>query len=768
MTRTSGVQLVGAGFLAAGLIVSASAPAEESGGGVLDEIVVTATKRVEKLQDVPVAVTVITNEQIEVRGYTNYADYLNSVPNVWMQDIGPGQTQLYIRGLVAQGGGGFPVASYFGEAVTSILTNNGGFANLRLVDIDRVEVLRGPQGTLFGANSLAGVIRVVPNAPDVTKILANVDVRGWATAHSGDSSGHVDGMLNMPIVTDKFALRLVGYKDNIAGYIDNVVPEAADFDYSAALGAPPGTLVIPGNPPFTHKDINSLETWGARVSGLWTPTDKLKIDFSYAAQGVTLDSEPAVQPSVGLYEVSRSLDQFEPGLNKEDERLSQLVVNYSFGGATLTSASSYIQVQRSQNRDIGFLAAASGLGNQPWGFHDSSDGDAFTQEFRLASNGDAALKWLVGAFYSSSQFNVSQFVPDYSCPTCLPTVLAGQDFAFTTLGATNAQKQRQKSIFAEVGYDFSPEWTLGLGGRYLKDYIEAFSPALDGFLAGGPVAAAPPVGGDNSVFNPSAYVRYKPTASQTYYVQAARGFRSGTVNQPLSYDSNGPCADTAAELGIQPFSDPDKLWTYELGLKSTWADGRVGTNVAVFHQKWDGVQLGTSQPCAFNGVVNGGDASGNGAEVEFNMRFASMWSANLSASYVHNEFDSVTPNLGYAEGDRVPGAPEQNASAGLQYGFSAGSNWSGYVRGDWVYVGKVHFKFGQGDTANDLVQGGYGQGNLRLAFRREALSLELFCRNLMDKRAAEATGDPAQNNLIYLVRPREIGVELRYGFGGGG
>ncbi|HZF14604.1 MAG TPA: TonB-dependent receptor [Steroidobacteraceae bacterium] len=770
MTRTAGVQLVCAGFLAAGLLVSAVASAEESAGGVgvLDEIVVTATKRVERLQDVPVAVTVITGEQIEARGYTNYADYLNSVPNVWMQDIGPGQTQLYIRGLVAQGGGGFPVASYFGEAVTSILTNNGGFANLRLVDIERVEVLRGPQGTLFGANSLAGVIRIVPNAPDLTKMQANVDVRGWATAHSGDISGHVDGMLNMPIVTDKFALRLVGYKDDIAGYINNVVPAAPDFDYSAALGAPPGTLVIPGNPAFTHKDINSLETWGARVSGLWTLTDKLKIDFSYAAQGVTLDSEPTVQPSVGLYEVSRSLDQFERGLNKEDERLSQLVVNYSFGGATFTSASSYIQVQRSQKRDIGFLAAASGLGNQPWGFHDSSDGEAFTQEFRLASNGDAALQWLVGAFYSSSQFNVSQFVPDYSCPTCLPTVLAGQDFAFTTLGATNAAKQRQKSIFAEASYDFSPAWTLGLGGRYLKDYIEAFSPALDGFLAGGPIDAAPPVGGDNSVFNPSAYVRYKPTASQTYYLQAARGFRSGTVNQPLSYDPNGPCADTAAELGIQPFSDPDKLWTYELGLKSTWADGRVGTNVAVFHQKWDGVQLGTSQPCAFNGVVNGGDASGNGAEVEFSMRLATMWSANLSASYVHNEFDSVTPNLGYAEGDRVPGAPEQNASAGLQYGFSAGSSWTGYVRGDWVYVGKVHYNFGQGATAIDLVQGGYGQGNLRLAFRREALSLELFCRNLMDKRAAEATGDPAQNNLIYLIRPREIGVELRYGFGGGG
>src|SRR6185437_16517774 len=141
---------------------------EEKAGPIrLEEIVVTATKRSQTLQDVPVAVTAISSEEIAARGFTNYSDYINTVPNMFMQDTGPGAAQIYIRGLVAQGGSGFPVATYFGETVTSVLTNNGGFANLRLVDIDRVEVLRGPQGTLFGANSLAGVLRIVPNAPDL-------------------------------------------------------------------------------------------------------------------------------------------------------------------------------------------------------------------------------------------------------------------------------------------------------------------------------------------------------------------------------------------------------------------------------------------------------------------------------------------------------------------------------------------------------------------------------------------------------------------------
>ncbi|MDB6087341.1 MAG: hypothetical protein JWN85_125 [Gammaproteobacteria bacterium] len=174
-------------------VAQAQESAEEKSGPIrLEEIVVTATKRPETLQDVPVAVTAITSADIQSHGFTNYADYVNTVPNMWMQDLGPGQTQIYIRGLVAQGGSGFPVATYFGEAVTSVLTNNGGFANMRLVDIDRVEVLRGPQGTLFGANSLAGVLRVVPNAPDLTDFQASVDARGWSTAHSGSGSDHFE------------------------------------------------------------------------------------------------------------------------------------------------------------------------------------------------------------------------------------------------------------------------------------------------------------------------------------------------------------------------------------------------------------------------------------------------------------------------------------------------------------------------------------------------------------------------------------------------
>ena len=737
---------------------------ESTGGGKLEEVLVTATKRTESLIDVPVAVTAITADEIATRGYTNYADYLNSVPNLWMQDVGPGRTQLYIRGLVAQGGSGFPVATYFGEAVTSVVTNGGGFANLRLVDIDRIEVLRGPQGTLFGANSLAGVIRIVPAAPNLSDLQVNTDARGWSTAHSDGLSEHLEGVVNLPIVNDKLALRLVAYQDRISGFIDNVVPAAAPFDYSAAFGAPAGTLVIPGHDAFTRKDTNSEDVWGARAAVTFAPIEPLRIDLSFAAQGVTLNAEPPAQPAVGPYEVQRPLDLYERGKTKEDERIGQLVVNYDWSAATLTSATGYTQQSRFSGEDIGFLAVQAGLGPQLWSLDARSKGTDFTEEVRLQSRGKDPLQWLVGLFYSNSQFDLSQVVPDYSCPTCLPEVLFGQNFAIETIGSPIGEKQRQQSAFADLSYDFTPHWTVGVGGRYLRDYVEAFSPAAEGLLVGGLQPASPPFGGENSIFNPSGYIRYKPSADTMAYLQAARGFRSGSANQALSYDPNGPCGATAPALGIRPLSDPDKLWTYELGLKSAWADQRIATNIAVFHQKWNGVQLATSQPCGFQGVVNGGDASGNGVELEMTARLTRAWNANLSASWVHNEFDTVTPGLGFTSGDRVPGAPEENASAGLQYNFLFGNGWGGFARGDYVYVGNVHYQFGQGAGAEAFIQGGYAQGNVRLALQREKLSIEIFGNNITDKRAAEATGDPAQNGYVYLIRPREVGLELRYAF----
>jgi iron complex outermembrane receptor protein len=767
----------GAMYIASfGPAFSQEAQDNKSPDASITEIVVTATKRSERLEDVPIAISDITASDIAARGFTNYADYLNTVPGVSMQDLGPGKDQIYIRGIVATGGVDFPVATYFGEAVTSLVANNGGFANMRLVDIDHVEVLRGPQGTLFGANSLAGVIRTMPAMPNLNDFQVNLDTRGWSTAHSSDGSAHVEGVVNLPLIDDRLAIRLVGYQDYIAGYINNVVPAAAANDVSAIAGIaltgaplPAGTVVVPGHPAFSRDDTNSEDTWGARTSLRFKPLDQLTVDLSYAQQSVLLNAQPGVQQAIGPYDVQRPLDQYQRAFNREDLDIGQFVVSYDWSAATLTSATSYTQLKISDDEDVSYLLPV--LGPPLWALDQQSKAGTFVEEIRLQSRGNSPLQWLVGLYYDNATTGFSQNVPDFSCPTCVPA-LFGQNFALQTQGGEDPTtfKERQRSVFGEASYALTSQWTVGLGGRYLKDDIESLSPAACGFLgginsSGGDCqAATAPVGGSTGLFNPSGYLRFKPVDNTTYYLQAARGFRSGTSNQFIAYEPTGPCAATAKAVGLGPLTQPDTMWTYELGMKSAWADGRATTNVAVFHQKWTGVQLETSQPCGFNGTVNGGDASGNGAEMEVTAKITPALSANLSASYVLNKFDSVTPNLGYVPGERVPGAPEENASAGLQYHFALNGQWSGYARGDYVYVGDIHYLFGQGEDATTVLQGGYAQTNLRIAFQRANLSLELFGNNVTDKRAAVATGDPSQGGYTYLLRPREIGIELRYSY----
>jgi iron complex outermembrane recepter protein len=733
---------------------------------VLQEIIVTATKRSERLQDVPISISAITSDDITTRGFTNYADYLNSVPGVYFQDLGAGHGTVRIRGISAsEGGVPSTTATYFGETVTSVLTNQGGKPNLRLVDIDRVEVLRGPQGTLFGASALAGVVRIIPKAPNLQEFEANVGVRGFSTAHSSDASYHGEAAVNIPIVTDKLALRVVGYKDDIAGYIDNQFAGQPEIDWSAGLGAPPGTLVSPAIGAFTRKDINSEDTWGARGTLTWQATDRLSFELMHTTQDVQIDSEEFTDPAVGDYGQSRGLDVFENGGNGERLDVNTLVVNYDWDAVSLIAASSYTEMKRFSDQDIAFLAAASGLPPLPWGLHDASEGELFTQEVRLQSRGDQPLQWTVGAYYLDQEAKFSQFVPDYSCPACLGVVLRGQDFELDAPLAKFYESE-QKSIFAQVSYDISERWTVGVGGRYLEDDITDFDIAADGFLirgtTPGPTTPEPPQSGHVSEFNPSAYVRFEPSDTTTLYAQAAKGFRSGVVN-PLIADT---CVDQAEALGAKEFTDPDTLWNYEVGAKSQIADGRVAINGAVYRQKWEGVQLGVTLECGFSQVLNAGDATSDGAELELVAQPVDAWRFNVSIAVNNTEFDNVVPESGFSPGDRLPEVPKVNGSAGVQFNFDLGTAWSGFVRADYVHVGEVLVVFPAPNPADSVrvTQDAFDTANLRLSFQRGPLGLDLFGNNLSDERGVVNTGQPSFGSRENITRPRTVGVELRYSF----
>ncbi|MEP7242735.1 MAG: TonB-dependent receptor [Gammaproteobacteria bacterium] len=738
-------------------LLAATTLAQAQSTPVLEEIVVTATKRIERLQDVPISVSAITTDDMKERGYFQYADYLNSVPGVYFQDQGPGKGVIRIRGISGvEGGVPSTTATYFGESVTSVLTNQGGKPNLRLVDIDRVEVLRGPQGTLFGADALAGVVRIIPAAPNFEGFDANVGLRGFTTAHSSDTSYHVEGMVNVPLVTDKLAARVVVYRDQIAGYIDNTFKGQEAVDYSGPLGQalgvplPPGTLVSPAIAPFTRHDIDSEDTWGVRAALRWNATDRLTIDLSHATQDVQLNGEPFVQPAAGDYELSRGLDAYRHGGYGERLNLTSLVGTYGWERVSLTAISSWMDLKRYANQDLTSLAAASFGAPVPWLLEDRSDGHLFTQEVRLQSVGESKLQWLLGAFYLSQHFNAGQLVDDFSCPACAPTVLAGQDFAFK-VGPSRLGEQEQRSVFGQASYELAKAWTLGVGARYLESDIESPFPVLEGILAGG--APTPPTAkGSDDEFNPSAYLRFEPTANVTTYLQAGRGFRGGQANQALPDN----CLAEAQSLGVKPITDADTLVNYELGVKSRHAGGRLTINAAVYRDKWSGVQLLSTLQCQFSVILNGGDVKGRGAELEVVAEPTDAWRMNLSLSYNHNEFESVDPTTGYVVGQRLPDAPHFNGSLGVQRGFHLGGQWNGFVRGDYNYVSGVVTQFGPLDA--------FDTANVRVSFQRDNLALELFGRNILDERGTTYQQLVAGGLNQTLVRPREIGVEVRYGF----
>jgi len=350
-------------------------------------------------------------------------------------------------------------------------------------------------------------------------------------------------------------------------------------------------------------------------------------------------------------------------------------------------------------------------------------------------------------------------VPDYSCPACVES-LFNQSFAFSVPNAKFSD-EKQLSVYGEISYEVLSGWTIGAGGRYLTEDIESLSPGSSGLLNGGvttPTTA--PITGKIHEFNPSGYVRYKPTEDVTTYFQVSRGFRSGAVNEP--YPTN--CQAEANSAGIGAITNPDTLTNYELGLKSLFADRKISIDAAIYKDKWHGVQLGVALDCGFSGIVNAGDIDGKGAELEIVAQPVPQWRFNFSAAYTQNHFTDVESGTGFVSGQRLPDSPEKNGSVGAQYNFPLAGGWSGFARGDFIYVGDVLSQFG---TATVKV-GGYGQSNARVGFTHNTLDLAIYGDNLTDRRGISSVGNPAFNPGFApyqtLIRPREVGAEVRYSF----
>jgi len=680
--------LMAATALAASLALPAVASARQS--NAVEEVVVTATKRDSTILDVPFSINAQTQADIQRSGAVTLEDLSRNVASLTIQNLGPGQSQVSVRGVSAgqvvrdQPGVKEQVGVYLDESVISLSLFT---PDVDLFDLNRVETLRGPQGTLFGSGSVGGTIRYITNQPKLGVHEGSVEAN-FNTMKGGDVGGHLKGAVNLPL-SDKAALRVVGYATEYAGFVD-------------ALGE-----------GGTRKDnVNDGSRRGGRVSLLLQPTETISITPRLVYQEIkaggfnrqeafNLFANPftTTRPAITMGEREQYLLLDESFGDKTF--LGDLTASFGFEGLELTSVTSYIDRKIDVNRDasalsgsvsvdLGFPDAAVTL---PSKLVDTTDLEQFTQEVRLSSDNDSPFQWVVGAFYSKVDrvYNQRLPTPGYDAYTDA-TLGAGTSAAVANGFPANSPYNasipydiKQKAVFGEASYEVN-KLTITAGGRYY-DFEEERR-----FTSGGLFA-----NGDDQVdttssdgFTPRLLLSYEASPGLTFNAQASKGFRLGGVNDPLNLPLCSP-QDEAIFGGYQTYDD-ETLWNYEGGVKSRF--GRVTFNGAVFYTDIKDLQVTLDAgSCSSRVVFNVPESHTKGIEGELTARLTDNFDLGISGSLLEAEFDSTVVDGtgavlgGIEEGNRLPSVPKFQISINATYTRTLTDTMDGYITASFQHVG---------------------------------------------------------------------------------
>ena len=761
----------------------------------LEEVVVTAQKRSESVQDIPFAITALESDSMDKAGISSLEGYANLIPGLAISGQDNGRTQINIRGISAgevrrgDNTSSETVGMYFDEIPLSLALYN---PDLEPFDLARVEVLRGPQGTLYGSGSLAGTIRLISNPPEMNVASGKIDV-GISNTEDGDDSNFVKGMINIPIIDDTLAARLVVYRTDNGGWVDNEAPG-----------------------PYGGSDVNSSEKSGGRLSVLWQPTENLTIRPTVIHQETETDGTAEESYYVGLDPFIAEgfvTEDFVPGDNKQwmyepqlytdDIDIFNVLVEYDFGDYTLTSSSSVtdreIQVQADLTADAGL---AFGFGpNGPygqalfgWNFSDNKTSDSFSQELRLSSDSESTLQWIAGVYYteSDSEWGQPLFVTD---PAALapefdwiydPDVFGATEHGMTNEGFADLEYE-QKAVFGEVTYQLAEKWSAIAGLRWY-DAEQGYTTGARGILSGG-LTVNDEVKSSEDGVNPKLMLAYTPSEDLLFSFQASEGFRLGGPQTYIPEDSPSgfQCRALIAEQGLD--FDPDQfdsetLWNYELAMKSTLADGAIKFNASLFHIVYEDLQVATrildttgqDRLCGQTVRTNAGEAQSQGLELELAMQATENLTLSFTGAFVNAELKDDLPNGEASSGDDLLFSPDTTFSANAYYQRPMFESMTGYINLAYQYTGEVEalqpnivqVTGGLTDSSLDA----YDTVNLRVGLQNEDWELALTANNLLDENASTynqfiGVTVPDGNGGIATttgIRPRTVGVNFKYNF----
>lgn len=720
--------------------------------GRLTEIIVTASRRAENVQNVPMSISTIGNDDINRRNLVTQGDFLRSLPGVSQLETGAGGSFIVMRGIAinptADGfSQGLTTAVFLGE--TPLSAGRLGQINLRLVDIDRVEVLRGPQGTSYGSGAISGAVRYIPNAPDSNELQFNTKMGVSHTSGYGSNGYNVEGMLNIPLVDDVLALRTVLYRHRDSGYIRNV---SSEDPQSVARAQGLGLTDL-----LANERVGDTTATGGRVALRWQPADRFAMTLSYALQELEQDGDLIMHSEAGKYRQIRwQLTNTEFG--GTDRRsdvgdIANALLELDLGWADLLSSTSYGYQDYTSAHTLGFNA---GLGGNPVGQTYSQRSKALVEELRLTSKLDGPLNFIAGLYYESAdraRHGDNQFNGTLAALNSLPQLAGRRSVGNFVV----AQDTKQRAAYGELSYKLTDTLTASVGGRAFHYDTESLD-VFDGYVFGGyNETRIQGAEDDGHVFKAS--LDYKPNTNTLLYATWSQGFRLGYTQAPLPLSCDANQDGTVDGLPGVPMGiklvKSDKLENHEAGGKFTLFDSRMVVNTAVYDIDWTDLPVRLfpdPASCSLALTMNAGKARSRGVELESKFMLKPGITLSLSGSYTKSELAADSPGIGL-KGDPLPGGPEFNASAGLEYDFKI-RHYPAYLQTDVSYVGEIYGWIGQGDAPI----GDYVQVNLRGGMDFARLSAMFYINNLTGSDPLVA-GTP---DFAYILRPRTVGLNFTY------
>jgi iron complex outermembrane recepter protein len=765
MTRPLLLSVRGPGLLCAITLMmpimtlAQSSPAS-SAADETQEVLVTATRRAESILDVPMAISAVTGETLNERGLTQIESFAAQVPGFSVESAGSLGVRLVLRGQNA-GGSGATVATMFDDVVLSSASalSRGSLVtpNLDTFDIERIEVLRGPQGTLYGATAQGGLLKYVARAPDLDEWGGRIEL-GLDNISDGDTGYSVKGVVNMPISPGVAAVRLTGYANDIAGYVDN--------------------------PLLGLDDVNSGERNGGRVALAIQPSDALRIRLTAVLQSESIDSEGLTQlvgaPAAPNAETSASFRLFSgspeenlqfAGRSDGDFRAYNAVLEYDFAPFTFISSTSFSEGERAFRVDASNSPAAPGLtlaaalsplfGLPIVAIVDQSNNyEKFNQEFRLSSRAAGRITWQAGAFFSSEDVIFDQNFDTRSAANLAVPVTA---FGLGLGGSLTDGSYEELSAFGDVTFDVTDRLALSVGARYTSIDQDAVFSTTPGLFTGPVAAVNPEIESSENKTTYSFAPRFKLNEDVSIYARIASGYRPG-----------GPLTTPGAGTLFPDSFGPDSTVNYEIGTRGSLLDGRFSFDFAAYQIDWTDIQIitqyvnpATNQPFFITG--NAGEAQSRGIEWSMAAKPIDSLEVALTGSFTDAELTTDALALGGSDGDSLPYVPKFNAALSIDYVAALANDVELRFGGTYTHVGK---RFGDFSTfpavSNNPEIPSYDTVDLRFGLQSGGYRIDLLARNIGDSRGVvtyrNTTGFNALSGAGVIVQPRTLALRFTADF----